>query len=295
MKQFLYKKINAFTGGKSKGNPAAFLMLGEEQLTDQEYLEIGKDHKGFVSEVVFCSSSSVADCKLTYYSSECEVDFCGHGTIATMYDLIKNDAKLLVKKEITIETNKKANLILYNHMETEDVIYITAPEVKYLQVPVDSKMIAQALATDESVMDSDTPIPIECIDAGLKTLLVPIKTLEKVITIVPNENTLKTFCLDNEIDIILLFSKEASTKEFFAHTRVFAPKFGYLEDPATGSGNSAFGYYLLKNRLWDGEPISIEQGGKGIEYNTVKLNTKGDKVLFGGRATVCIEGTYIIQ
>jgi len=30
-----------------------------------------------------------------------------------------------------------------------------------------------------------------------------------------------------------------------------APKFGYLEDLATGLGNSAMGYYMLKNQLWD--------------------------------------------
>ncbi len=46
-------------------------------------------------------------------------------------------------------------------------------------------------------------------------------------------------------------------KQNIAHTRVFAPKFGYLEDPATGSGNSAFGYYMLKNALWDGTPATI--------------------------------------
>jgi predicted PhzF superfamily epimerase YddE/YHI9 len=31
--------------------------------------------------------------------------------------------------------------------------------------------------------------------------------------------------------------------------RVFAATFGYLEDPATGSGNSALGYYLLQHQL----------------------------------------------
>ena len=80
----------------------------------------------------------------------------------------------------------------------------------------------------------------------------------------------------------------------FAHTRVFAPKFGYLEDPATGSGNSAFANYLLSEGLWKGEPITIEQGGNDRIFNSVKLKCQDGEVLFGGKATKKIEGEYFI-
>lgn len=79
-----------------------------------------------------------------------------------------------------------------------------------------------------------------------------------------------------------------------AHTRVFAPKFGYLEDPATGSGNSAFGYYILKNSMWKGNNISIEQGGSNIEFNTVKLTTYNNNILFVDCATERIIGKYYL-
>ena len=93
MRKFPYRKVDAFTSGKSMGNPAAYLLTGTLQLTESEMLAIGQEHKGFVSEVVFCSASDLADLKLTYFSSECEVDFCGHGTVATMYDLIRSNDK----------------------------------------------------------------------------------------------------------------------------------------------------------------------------------------------------------
>ena len=81
MKRYRY----AFTAGASLGNPAACVFTGQETLSPEQMQAVVREHKGFVMEVVFCSQSDVADCKLTYYSSECEVDFCGHGTIATMY------------------------------------------------------------------------------------------------------------------------------------------------------------------------------------------------------------------
>ena len=75
---------------------------------------------------------------------------------------------------------------------------------------------------------------------------------------------------------------------------MFAPKFGYLEDPATGSGNSAFANYLLSERLWDGSLITIEQGGCNRVFNAVRLKHQDGKVLFGGSATVKIEGEYCL-
>jgi predicted PhzF superfamily epimerase YddE/YHI9 len=67
----------------------------------------------------------------------------------------------------------------------------------------------------------------------------------------PDEPTLKAFCEHNIIDIVLVYTMQAASEDAIAHTSVFAPRFGYLEDPATGSGNSAFGHYMRKIGLWD--------------------------------------------
>lgn len=292
MRKFRYKKVNAFISGISKGNPAAYLMVDNDMLTQEEMLEIGREHSGFVSEVVFCSASQIADLKLTYYSSECEVDFCGHGTIATMYDRINCDDKLKLKSEILIETNKKGILTVYNSIEDEDAVYITAPVAQHLELNISRDQIAEAFKIP--VVEMDEKYTIDFIDAGLRTLIVPIEKYEKEISIYPNEAQLKKFCITNEIDIILLFCMTASKEEYIAHTRVFAPKFGYLEDPATGSGNSAFANYLLKNALWNGSPMLIEQGGDNIVFNTVKLKMNENKVLFGGKANVIIDGEYYV-
>jgi predicted PhzF superfamily epimerase YddE/YHI9 len=78
---------------------------------------------------------------------------------------------------------------------------------------------------------------------------------------------------------------------------VFAPTFGYLEDPATGSGNSAFGYYLLAHGMWQGEMIKIEQNGFRQTPNFVQLfssptDTGEPCVWFGGSAIVKMDGQY---
>ena len=292
MKQYRYIKSNAFTSGASLGNPAAALITEDECLTPEQMQQIAAEHKGFVMETVFCSPSETAECKLTYYSSECEVDFCGHGTIATMYSIIKDDAALRAKKVLTVETNKKGMVSVYNEIDTEDAVYIEAPS------PIEHSMIFSIdeiegiLTLRKGSINRERIIRI--IDAGLRTLIVPITQFEDEVSVYPDEAALKVFCEENDIDNILIYSLQVADASNFAHTRVFAPKFGYLEDPATGSGNSAFANYLLSENMWDGSPITIEQGGNDRIFNAVKLKTLNGKVLFGGRATKKIEGYYLV-
>lgn len=293
MKKYSYKKTDAFTSGNSMGNPAACIYLKDnETLTEAEMLYIAKQHKGFVSEVVFCEKSNVADCKLTYYSSECEVDFCGHGTIACMYELVKSNPLLSLKKEILIETNKKGNLSVFNEIQKDNAVYITAPEPIHKGTELSREIIAEQLGISAGSISVEEPIDV--INAGLSTLIVPISNLKDEVNIFPSEQKLKNFCMDNEIDIILIYSTQTDKKNYYMHTRVFAPKFGYLEDPATGSGNSAFGYYMLKNNMWNGDRISIEQGGIDRVYNEVKMFCQNNTVLFGGSSSIRIIGDYYL-
>lgn len=290
MERYRYRKIDAFATPHSLGNPAACLYLDDGQaLPDETMLDIARRHKGFVSEVVYCARKD-GGIHLTYYSSECEVDFCGHGTIACMYALIANDAALSAAARIPVRTRRKGDLVVYNEIPARDAVLVAAPAPARLPPPADRREVADSLGIREGAISPHDPL--DAIDAGLRTLIVPIADLADEISIFPDEACLKAFCLAREIDIVLIFSRAVANPAHIAHTRVFAPRFGYLEDPATGSGNSAFGHYMLRNGIWDGTPCSIEQGGEDRVPNIVLLEMRGDALLFGGRAVTRIEGTY---
>ena len=287
-----YKKIDAFTAGRSSGNPAACIHLQAGQtLTPEEMQRIAAAHKGFVSEVVYCTPEGAGRFALRYYSSECEVEFCGHGTIACMYDLLKSNQALACLPAVSIDT-PKGQLTVFNELAALDAIFISAPAPEFLTTAVDAASAAEALGIPlDSIARAH---PIQLVNAGLNTLIVPIEKLTIALSMHPHEEELKAFCLARNIDIILIFCKEVSDPKSFIRTRVFAPKFGYLEDKATGSGNSALGYYMLQNGLWDGDPIRIKQNGEPAAYNIVHLKAAGEEVLFGGRAAVKIEGEYYL-
>lgn len=289
MNSLPYRKIDAFVSGNSLGNPAACIFIKDgESLTDTQMQNIAYEHRGFVSEVVFCKQTQDGFA-LRYFSSQREVDFCGHGTIACMYTLLSENSELAINPELVINT-KNDTLTVCNKLKEQDAVFITAPKMQQLiqNIPVCEIVSALEILSE----DLDNRCAIDFINAGLNTLIVPIINLKTEISIFPNESNLRDFCLKNNIDIILIFSMEVKDNHNIAHSRVFAPKFGYLEDPATGSGNSAFGYYMLKNNLWKGEDISIEQGGNDRTSNIVKLCHCDSVILFGGKAKTKICGEY---
>lgn len=297
MKKFVFKKIDAFATKESEGNPAAAIYLNlEHEISVQEMQRIATELKGFVNEVGYVRQLDKNTFDLKYYSSEREVDFCGHATIAIMYDLLKNDEELMKEQLLNIVTGK-GKLAVENRIAEEDAVFISAPSPSFSSEEITEEHLAKALRTSKDVISATYPTSI--VNAGLETLVVPINNLQTVLTIAPQLETLKLFCQENSIDIITLFTNEVSDKANAYRTRVFAPTFGYLEDPATGSGNAAFGYYLIENNRWDGKPISLEQNADYAKPNIVKLLAKHNErnetqVIFGGGAIVRITGEYFL-
>ncbi len=298
MKQFKFKKIDAFATVKSTGNPAGYILLNSaKDITPDEMFQIAKELKGFVNEVGYICKISDNQFDLKFYSSEREVDFCGHATVAIMYDLLKNDEDLQRLDSLQIKTNRGI-LKVENRIKKEDAVFILSPEPFEKTILPEIRDLATNLKTNVDSINRNFPISI--INAGLSTLIVPIKSLKSILAISPDIEMLSEFCIKSGIDIIEVFTSDVADKSSNYRTRVFAPTFGYIEDPATGSGNSAFGYYLIKNKLWKGETITIEQNGHLDCFNIVKLRRQtdemgSDKVVFGGGAITRIEGTYFLQ
>lgn len=298
MKTFKFKKIDAFATQNSDGNPAGVVYLDTlDKITDDEMLKIAQELQGFVSEVAYVKEVDDGIFDLRYFSAEKEVDFCGHATIATMYDIIKNSNDLLRREQVKIIT-RMGNLTVENKILTEDAVYITAPAPVFSKTQISPEIIAEALKTKIDTIGTAQIISI--VNAGLNTLIVPIKNLKSILSLSPDLNKLKSFCLENNIDIITVFTAETADAQNQYRTRVFASTFGYIEDPATGSGNAAFGGYLLKNKLWDGSFMQLEQNGSKESPNIIKIVAKKNddntcQVVFGGGAIVRIDGNYILQ
>src|SRR4030042_747234 len=227
MKKFRFKKIDACATPKSGGNPAGYIRLNaSSDISPAEMQQIAREVKGFVNEVGYVIRTSDNGFDLKFYSSEREVDFCGHATIAIMYDLAGNDAELQKFELFKINTNR-GELMVENRITGEDSMFIMSPEPVEVHVVPGIQEVADKLKINSGSINADLPISI--INAGLTTLIVPIKTLNAILGISPDFNALNDFCLKSGIDIVEVFSRDVADRSNQYRTRVFATTFGYME------------------------------------------------------------------
>jgi PhzF family phenazine biosynthesis protein len=295
VQRFRFKKIDAFIEGQSGGNPAGCIYLADQDaLSVVEMQQIARELSGFVSEVVYVFSDE-GYTALRYFSPEREMAFCGHCTVAVMYDLIKNDPDLARNPIIRIHVQGRV-LLARNEIASADSVFINTPLPQFLTPDLTRDDVAAALKIPPGEITEKNRIMV--VNAGLSTLIVPFTSLTTLLSLYPDQKNLREFCLAHGIEIILVFTGDVSSEANAWRTRVFAPIFGYLEDPATGTGNAALGYYLLDAGLWDGHTIRIEQGRSRENPNIIRLVSDASRVqrsvFFGGKARVRIEGEYLL-
>ena len=295
MKSFPFKKLDAFATSSSGGNPAAAMYLESfHDITDAEMQRIARELKGFVSEVGFVARLAPDAFRLRYFSSEQEVQFCGHATIAICHDLVEGDPALAALPGFQLHTNKGTLPV----ERRESSVFIHAPLPAFTECRIAMAEVCEALGVSEDVLD--TRMAPGIVNAGNQTLCLPLKSCGDVVSLRPAFEQVKAFCRRHGLDVVTVFSEDVADSRNRLRTRVFAAPFGYLEDPATGSGNAALAYHLHRLGRWDGSPFSIEQNDSREHPNLVQVASVTDpdaglRVLFGGSAVLRIDGHYWIQ
>jgi len=171
MKALTFKKLDAFSVNGSSGNPAGAIYLkSNDELSPLEMQQLARELKGYVSEVGFISNIESNHYWIRYYSSEREVTFCGHATIAIMYDLLQNNSDLLNQKQIYLST-KNSNLLVENRIQAENCVFITSPSPHFKPFTDTKGHISQALRSD--IQDINDHAPISIVNAGLETWVYP--------------------------------------------------------------------------------------------------------------------------
>lgn len=294
MKTCHFRKLDAFTAGDSPGNPAGCVWLDSpDDINEKDMQRIAFELGDFVSEVgyVWPASTNDWDYELRYFSREKEVNFCGHATVAIMYDLLRQRGEGKQHGDVKIKT--PAGLLeVENRIQDSNLVFIDAPEPRFLKTGPAPADAAKALNLSEAALDNNAPVT--SVNAGLDTLLVGLNRLDDCVGCRPDYATLRQFCIDHGIEIITVYTFDKVFQDSGVRTRVFAPIFGYLEDPATGSGNAALAHFLKFRGRWQKDTLKIEQGISREKPNIVFIRKAGNRLKIGGQSVCRMEGKYIL-
>jgi trans-2,3-dihydro-3-hydroxyanthranilate isomerase len=180
-------------------------------------------------------------------------------------------------------------------------VIMSQPKPEFLD-PIDAiddvYLVGSALGLPKHVI-VDTKWPLQVVSTGLPVLIVPVRTLTAVRSINPDASAIINVSERFGANGIMVFT--TVTVESFAsvHARMFAPKIGILEDPATGSAGGALGAYLVQNGVVEVGPttdVLIEQGYEIDRPSRILVQVKSDDeviqgVTVGGQCVMVVEGT----
>lgn len=281
MKVKVYR-LSSFTDNIDGGNPAG-VVLNADKLKDGEMKYIAKE-VGY-SETAFVSKSEKADFKVRFFTPVEEVDLCGHATIATF--------SLLMKKEIIkygkYSQETKAGILGIEAKKNEEIMM--DQNIPYFGEYIDKKIIAQALNISEN--DFYDEYPVQIVSTGLRDIIVPIKSFDKMNFLIPNFEEIAKICVENDSAGFHVFNLE--NNNYHASCRNFAPHLGINEESATGTASGALASYFVKHNIYEpNKEMSFEQGFKmkkpSIIKAIVECNEKNhEKVKVGGKAVIIDE------
>jgi trans-2,3-dihydro-3-hydroxyanthranilate isomerase len=169
--------------------------------------------------------------------------------------------------------------------------------------PVVSDRAAVAAALGLKVSDLAHNLPVQEVSCGLPYLLVVLNDHQTVDRAVSDTTGFGKLCDACGLDLpIFLFALGGPSPSDTVYGRMFAPEYGIVEDPATGSASGPVGCYLVEQGLVTGdaaEHIVISQGVAMGRASRIHVSIGGrrgaiDRVRVGGGAVLVGRGELLV-
>jgi trans-2,3-dihydro-3-hydroxyanthranilate isomerase len=146
-------------------------------------------------------------------------------------------------------------------------------------------------------------LPVQEVTCGVPYLMVPIRSREAVDRAVSDASAFRRFTESTGISLpIFFFAMLPSGAAEAVHSRMFAPGFGIVEDPATGSAHGPLGCYLLRYGLLSADAptriVSMQGAAMGRPSLVhVDISSRGGEITqvkVGGRAVLVAKGELFL-
>ena len=252
--------LDAFTDKLFSGNPAAVIF---SDIQDSKLMQnIASENN--LSETAFIREES-GIYHIRWFAPFCEIDLCGHATLASAYVYFN----YINKNATTFEVQSTKNGILRVYRENESL---------YLDFPKDSiTPIRESLI--EKIIGHE---PIELYQ-GRDDILVILESEKMIRNLNIDFDQLKKINVRG-----LIVSSQGIDCDFVS--RCFFPGAGVNEDPVTGSAHTTLTPYWskkLNKSILSAMQLS-ERGG------ALSCEVKGERVIIGGKVTLYMKGKIYI-
>ena len=252
MPDYAYTVVDVFTEVALAGNPLA-VFADARGLDDVRMQAIARELNLSETSFIFPAQDRGNAARLRIFTPGAEVPFAGHPTLGTAFVLlahgrIANSISSFVLEEriglVPIRLERRADPFL---------AWLTAPPISF-GTTFDRAGAAHALGLESEDLLGD--FPVRQLASGNAFVYIPLRDRASVDRAALNSAAMRRVCGQSAV---VVFTPAPGG----AYTRMFAPDFGIIEDPATGSAMGPLAAYLFEYSLVerkDGLRLVSEQG-----------------------------------
>jgi trans-2,3-dihydro-3-hydroxyanthranilate isomerase len=312
-RSYRFFQLDVFTDKAFFGNPLA-VFPEAEGITDKEMQDIAREMN--LSETVFVlpSQQEKALRRLRIFTPQNELPMAGHPVVGT-WNLL---ARLGVITDIDEDYTGVREIFHELNIGVLPVEIDIEWGVPRQVIMTQGKFVPGEIVSDENSLaklteslgleaaDLNTGLPVQVMETGIKSLAVPVTSLDALGRIKVNAGLLSDIYLSFGAIGAYVFTMETlDGLPSRTHARFFAPGDNIPEDAATGSAAGALSSYLvhhgaINEKGEDGfHRFTIEQGDFMKRPSRIHVEIKGEKgnvelTRVGGQSVVILQGELMI-
>lgn len=261
--KFRYATFNVFTDKRFAGNPLAVVFEADE-IADAAMQAVAREFNYPETVFVLRPADPASDASIRIFTPAMELPFAGHPTVGAAVALARDGAGSGARTLVIQEKIGLLRCVIDPIDDDRGHARFELPKLpERAGAAASDGAIAAALGIDVGDIGFDGFAPTRW-SAGIPFTFVPVRGIEAI-----RRCRIDPARWDAAFEVggrtsALVFSRETVDPQNTIHARMFAPRLGIAEDPATGSAAAAFaGFYASAASLADGEhQARIEQATK---------------------------------
>lgn len=292
---------DVFTREPLTGNQLAVFLDGRG-LTTERMQALAREMNFSESTFILPSESPDTDLRMRIFTPATEMPMAGHPTIGSAFALahtgvIRHGVSRAVfglgVGPVPVDLEWAENRLRF--------AWMTQLNPKFGPVLDTRTAVAAAIGLGERDLVPD--LPVQQVSCGVPCLIVPIFSREAVDRAMSDAAALRRLAVSTGIDLpIFLFAMSSPGSTETVYSRMFAPEFGIVEDPATGSASGPLGCYLVRHGLVSGDAalriVSLQGAAMGrpsrIHVAIASHNGEITTVKVGGEAVLVARGEILV-
>ena len=295
-----YLHYDVFTGEALVGNQLA-VFTDARGLDTSKMQRLAREMNFSESTFILPAERSDTDIRMRIFTPMNEMPMAGHPTIGSTFALAQTGVIHRGSARFVFGLNIGPVPVDLEWNERElRFAWMTQSTPTFGPIHDDRGAVAATLGLD--VRDVVSDLPIQEVSCGVPYLLVPLRDRAAVDRAVSDAAAFRRLAASSRDLAIFLFSIDPAGSNETVYSRMFAPEFGIIEDPATGSASGPLGCYLVHHGVVQGsaaQRIVSLQGVAMGRSSRIHISIEGSRhsitrVRVGGEAVLVGRGELLV-